>query len=193
MRRGIVILDCVLFIAAAALALAGLSSCATQPVEPALSGQDLRAMTDKMAMEIMACPAVQAEMQRKGKLRVVVEPVENCLTAEVLPRGPADAYTARVRALLAQQAPDQFIWVMNRDAFYALRQAELDVPLGPAPGSIDPEYALTAIFSSVASEDANHRQTSYVCTYQLTDLHSRVVLWSGKYEVSKVAVKGFLD
>ena len=87
-------------------------------------------MTDDMAMKIMADPEVQSAMAH-GPLKVVVQPVENRMTAEVLPRGPAEAFTARVRMLLARYAPDKFIWVMNRDAYYRLRSRELEgVDLG---------------------------------------------------------------
>jgi hypothetical protein len=32
-----------------------------------------------------------------------------------------------------------------------------------------------------------------MCTYQLTNLEDRTVLWTDKYEVKKQAVRGFLD
>src|SRR5688572_25881022 len=93
----------------------------------ALDSVDLVTMTDDMALQIAGDPEVRAAVERDGKLRVVVQPVENLMTAEVLPRGPAEAFTARVRSLLSKHAPDQFTWVMNRDAFYRLRGQELDV------------------------------------------------------------------
>lgn len=159
----------------------------------ALDSVDLAKMTDDMAMQIVASPAVQQAIAREGRLRVVVEPVENRMVAEVLPRGPAEAFTARVRVLLSQHAPDKFMWIMNRDAFYRLRRQELDVDLGPSPEAVQPQYALTAIFSSLGSEDSTRRSNYYLCVYQLTDLQHRDVLWTGSYEVKKVAVKGFLD
>ncbi len=91
---------------------------------------------------------------------------------------------------------------MNRDAFNHLRQRELEKAaptrigqgdLGPSPDSIQPRYALYAEFYSLANEDADHRSSDYLCVYKLTDLQSRVVLWTDKYDLKKVAVKGFLD
>jgi len=154
---------------------------------------DLVRMTDDMAMKIVADPQVQREIARYGTLAVVVQPVENHMTAEVLPRGPAEAFTARVRMLLARHAPDRFTWVMNRDAYYRLRKQELDVDLGPSPEAVNPRYALTARFSSLADESQQKRTAYYLCTYELTNLHDRTVLWTGAYEVKKVAVKGMLD
>jgi hypothetical protein len=151
-------------------------------------------MTDDMAMKILASPAVQEAIAKEGALKVVVEPVENQMRAEVLPRGPAEAFTARLRTLLARHAPDRFTWIMNRDAFYRLRQHELEgVDLGPAPGAVNPRYALTATFSSLTNEDLKHRSSYYLCSFRLTDLDHRTELWSGAYELKKVAVKGFLD
>jgi hypothetical protein len=159
-----------------------------------LDSIDLQAMTNQMAVSIMASPAVQAEIKANGPLRVVCEPVENRMTGEILPQGQAQAYTAQVRALLSEHNPDQFMWIMNRDEFYALRQSELaGVPLGPSPDAVNPQYALTARFDSLTQENSDVRSSFYLCVYRLTDLDQRRVLWSGSYRVKKVAVKGFLD
>lgn len=177
-----------------ALHLAGCGSAVSSGQNTALAGGDLVKITDDMAAKLASDPNVQAAVQQNGALRVVVEPVENRLTAEVLPKGPADAFTARVRDLLARQSPKDFMWIMNRDAFYSLRNSELEgVDLGPAPGAINPQYALTAIFSSLTNEDRKRRTAYYLCTYELTDLRDRSVLWTAAYEMKKTIVKGFLD
>lgn len=159
----------------------------------ALDDVDLVQMTDQMAASIAANPAVQQAYTRSGALSIVVQPVENHMTAEVLPRGPAEAFSARVRVLLSKHAPDRFVWIMNRDSFNYLRSRELDVNLGPSPDAIQPNYALVARFYSLTSEDKDRRSSAYLCTYELTNLVNRTVLWTGSYEVKKVAVKGFLD
>ena len=161
----------------------------------ALDGTDLVTMTDDMSRKIVADPDVQAAIAREGQLRVVVQPVENLMTAEVLPRGPAETFTARVRTLLSKHAPDRFLWVMNRDAFYDLRGRELEggFELGPSPDAIDPRYALQAKFSSITKEDSKRRSSYYLCVYELTNLEDRTILWTDRYEVKKTAVKGFLD
>jgi hypothetical protein len=182
------------FICGSLSLLLGCSSAIQSGFNPALSGDDLIKMTDDMAMKIVASPAVQSAIQKEGALKVVVEPVENQMRAEVLPRGAAEAFTGRVRTLLSRHAPDRFIWIMNRDAYYRLRQRELEgVELGPAPEAINPQYALTARFSSLASEDPKRRSSYYLCVFDLTDIQRRNIVWSGSYELKKVAVKGFLD
>ena len=186
-----------LLIAAALLGatplISGCASAVQAGHNTALDAVDLVRMTDDMAAKIVADPEVQAAIEKSGKLKVVVQPVENRMTAEVLPRGPAETFTARVRALLSNHAPDRFTWIMNRDTFYDLRGRELDVDLGPSPEAIDPEYALTAIFSSLTDETSRGRSSYYLCTYELTNLQDRTVLWTDKYEVKKTVMKGFLD
>ena len=113
-------------------------------------------MTDDMAAKVLADPEVQGAIAHEGQLPVVVQPVENLMTAEVLPRGPAETFTARVRLLLSRHAPDKFLWVMNRDAFYRLRARQLEggMDLGPSPDAVQPKYALTARFSSLTDESS---------------------------------------
>jgi len=176
-----------------ALCLASCTSAVQSGRNTALDSVDLVRMTDDMAMKIVADPDVQAAIAREGQLAVVVQPVENRMVAEVLPRGPAQAFTARVRVLLSRHAKDRFLWVMNRDAFYDLRAREVDMDLGPAPERVQPRYALTSIFSSLTKEDLKRRSAYYLCEYQLTDLTGGNLLWSGSYEVKKIAVRKFLD
>ena len=176
------------------LVMAGCASAVSHGTNTALSGDDLVQMTDQMAMSIAADPEVNAAIAREGKLVVVVQPVENYIRGEVLPQGQKEAFTGRVRTLLSKYAPDRFEWVMNRDAFYNLRQRELEgIDLGPSPDAVNPHYALTAKFTSLGDETSTGRSSYYLCVYELASLEDRSVLWTGSYEVKKVAVKGFLD
>jgi hypothetical protein len=184
---------CLLPTAYCLLILSGCTSAVQSGRNTALDSVDLRRMTDDMAQKIVADPDVQAAIAREGSMPIVVQPVENRMVAEVLPRGPAQAFTARVRVLLSRHAPDRFQWVMNRDAFYELRARETDIDLGPAPERVQPRYALTSIFSSLTKEDLKRRSAYYLCEYQLTDLAGGNLLWSGAYELKKVAVRKFLD
>jgi hypothetical protein len=176
------------------LAVSGCNTAVSSGHNTALDSVDLVKMTDQMASSLATDPRVNQEIAAHGPLTVVCEPVENELTGEILPHGQAVAFTARVRDLLSQKAPDRFTWIMNRDEFYELRNQELNgVSLGPSPEAVQPRYALHAVFQSLTQEDLEHRSSYYLCVYRLTDLQDRVVLWSGKYEVKKNEVKGFLD
>lgn len=182
------------FICGSILFLGGCGNAVSHGTNTALSGMDLIAMTDRMAQSIAGDQDVSAAIAHDGKLIVVVQPVENYMRGEVLPRGQAEAFTGRVRTLLSRHAPDRFLWVMNRDAFYRLRDRELaDIDPGPSPDAINPKYALTARFTSLGDETSKRRKSYYLCSYELTNLADRSVLWTDAYEISKVAVKGFLD
>jgi PBP1b-binding outer membrane lipoprotein LpoB len=157
----------------------------------ALDSTNLVEMTEDMTAKILADPQVQTQLAQKGKLKVVIQPVENRMVGEVLPRGAKEAFVARLRSLLQERAPQKFTWVMNRDNWYAIREKELD--RGLDPDRVQPEYSLTARFSSITDESSKHRSSYYLCVYNLTDLNSGQSLWTDKYEVKKAAVKGFLD
>ena len=131
----------------------------------ALDSVDLVQMTDSMAMKLIADPNVQQHFADHGKLKIVVEPVKNELTAEVLPRGEAEAFTGRVRSLLAKHSPDEFTWIMNRDAFYDMRNKELDFDLGPSPDAIDPQYALTATFAKASPTKTENIAVNRICAF----------------------------
>lgn len=168
----------------------------SQGFNASLDGDDLVRVTDAMAMSLGGDPEVRAAITREGPLPVVLLPVENRMTGEILPRGQAMAFTARVRTLLSRSSPTDFTWVLNRDEFYALRGRELSnagVDLGPAPEAIQPRYALHARFQTLTNVDARKRDVYYLCVYELTDISNRTVLWTGSYELRKRAVRGFLD
>lgn len=193
MRFGVVRMTCVMLMSM--LLLAGCKSATQGGTSTALSGVDLVNMTSDMAAKIGSDAEVNAAYSTKGPLRIVVMPVVNNLRAEVIPRGAAYAFTGRVRVLLSQHAPERFTWIMNRDAFYDLRsrERELRIDAGLNPETVQPEYALTATFSSLGDENIKRREQFYVCVFELTNLQDRTLLWSGSYEIQKTTVRGFLD
>jgi hypothetical protein len=183
----------ILCLLSALLLTAGCGSAVSEGQNTALDSMDLKSMTDQMSASIIADPMVQQTFASNGPLKVVMQPVINQMHAEILTTGEGDAFMSRLRALLSHHAPQEFTWIMNRDAFYRLRQQELQVDPGPSPEAINPEYALTATFTSMANENGQGRSDYYVCNYSLTSLKDRSVLWSKSYEVQKKAVKAFLD
>ena len=175
------------------LLIGGCTSAVQSGQNTSLSGLDLKKMTDQMAASIASNPRVLEAIAASGRLKIVVQPAVNEMTAEILPRGQAEAFTARVRTLLSQHNPNQFTWIMNRDEFYDLRKQERQEDLGPSPDAINPDYALTAYFRSMTNETSSGRSSAYLCVYELANLKDRSVLWTDKYEVEKRAVKQFLD
>ncbi len=152
-----------LLLLCAVLCLPFVSGCASAVqagTNTALDSMDLTQMTDQMAASILADPEVQSAIAKEGTIRVVLQPVENRMTGEVLPRGEAEAFIARVRFLLAKQAPDKFTWVVNKEAFNRLRATELEGQLGPSPDAVNPRYALWGLFFSLTREDSRQRMSS---------------------------------
>lgn len=188
----------ILLAAAVALPAAGsLSGCGTAVSEGQLVGLDawdLQAMAGQMMQSITGSTTVQEAINQPGPMRIVVLPVENRLTGEVLPKGQQRLFVGKLRTELYRARPDDFEWIVNRDDFYALRAAELDnIDLGPAPDAINPEYALTATFRSLTDDTKRGRSAYYSCQFELTSLATRQTLWSDDYQVKKSARKGFLD
>src|SRR5688500_3742486 len=72
------------------LSLSGCANAVQAGTNTALGGVDLVQMTDHMAVSIAGDPEVRAAIRKEGAMRVVVQPVENEMTAEVLPRGQAE-------------------------------------------------------------------------------------------------------
>ena len=179
-----------------AVLLAGASGCASAVASgknTALDAMNLEQMTNQMAASLDSDKKVQAEMAKEGSLKIVIQPVENRMTGEILPRGQAEAFTARVRALLSEHQPEKYTWIMNRETFYRLRGTELESSLGPAPDAVNPRYALWGHFYTLTDESSKHRTSAYLCVFELTDLERRNTLWRDSYQVQKRVTKGFLD
>ncbi|HYE17867.1 MAG TPA: hypothetical protein VEA69_05460 [Tepidisphaeraceae bacterium] len=157
----------------------------------ALDAQNLVEVTDDMTAKLLADPEVRSAMAARGRLKVVIKPVENRMTGEVLPNGARHSFINRLRTNLQERAADHFAWVVNRDTWHAVRAAELDP--GPDPDRVQPEFALTARFSSITDESSRRRSAYYLCAYSLTDLNSGQTIWTAAYDIKKSAVKGFLD
>jgi hypothetical protein len=175
------------------IAGAGCASAVAAGQNTALDAMNLEEMTDQMAASIARDKDVQAAMEKEGSLKVVIQPVENRMTGEILPRGQAEAFTARVRALLSEHDPDKYTWIMNKETFYRLRGTELESALGPAPDAVNPQYALWGHFYTLTDESSKHRSSAYLCVFELTDLERRNTLWRDSYQVKKTVSKGFLD
>ncbi|MEL7239807.1 MAG: hypothetical protein AAGK78_13190 [Planctomycetota bacterium] len=184
----------ILFLWCAAPMAAGCGTAVSSGTAIALSGYDLESMAEQMVQSITADPNVQEALNEPGPMRVVMLPVRNRLTGEVLPRGQQQAFVAQLRIELAKSRPDDFMWIVNRDDYYRLRDNELEtIDLGPNPDAINPEYALQATFRSLTDDTKRRRTAFYSCLFELTNLEDRTTLWTDAYTVKKSGSKGFLD
>ncbi len=176
------------------LGISGCASATTMGLNPGLDGTDLQAMTEQMAQSLGSDPEVRRAATEQGSLRVVVMPVQNYMTGEVLPEGQKKAFVGRLRGLLQQQTPQTFTWIANKDTYQWVRANELEgIDPGPDPDAIQPRYALQGRFDSLTNVSAMVRSISYLCVFELMDLETREILWADTFELKKTAVRGFLD
>lgn len=158
-----------------------------------LQSKDVVAATDQLAMDLLAIPEVNAS---PTQLTVVVTQVEN-YTQE--PRFNYDIFTERLRVNIARLGRGRLAIIENRDRLANLQARELDGPGAggagdrfgqggsppPAtggPGGIQPEYALYGKIYDLPNRATDY----YLATFQLTNLRTRQIAWTGQYEV-KVA------
>jgi len=162
-----------------------------------LDADDMVAMTNQMAREIVADPRVQAAWAN-GPLKIVIKPVDN-QTNEIMPRGESELFVARLQGLLAKQQSlsDRFVWVINRSDYAKLRAEEIpEERLGASEERIIPEYALWATFYSATEARKKSRSDIYVCHYKLTKISGGVegaTIWLGQHDVSKSIKRNLLD
>lgn len=173
--------------------VSGCASATQAGYNAGLDGSDLQQMTEKMAQSLGSDARVRAAAQQ-GPLTVVVLPVQNYMTGEVMPEGQKRAFVGRIRALLQQQTPGLFTWIANLEAYKWVRAHELEnIEPGPDPEAINPRYALQGRFDSLTNVSAKTRSISYLCVFELTDLQTRETVWADSFELKKTAVRGFLD
>jgi PBP1b-binding outer membrane lipoprotein LpoB len=178
--------------------LTGFAGCSSEDAlkhgqSTALDSVDMTSMTDQMARSLTGDSKIREIAANEGKLTVVMTPAVNELTGEILPAGQAELFTARVRALLSQHAKETFIFCIERDMYYRLRQREIGIDLGPVPDRVQPKFAFTATFKSLTDETRHKRTSYYLCVYELTRLDNGLVVWSDRYEVKKQIFKDMFD
>ncbi|MEI8194983.1 MAG: hypothetical protein WCI73_03645, partial [Phycisphaerae bacterium] len=162
-----------------------------------LDSDDLIQMTDQMAAAIPSNPQVVAELQ-KGPLVIVMQPIVND-TNEIIPAGQKQMYSHRLESLLASKPAlrQQFVWVLNRQDYEALKAAEgVDTAtLGPVaaetagPGRLVPQYALTGRFYALTKAGVSQRSDYYLCEFKLKNIATGAELWAGTYETKKLSKK----
>lgn len=160
-----------------------------------LTSDDVVEMTDKMAASIASDPQVAAITANKPMV-IVLLPVIND-TNEIMRGHERELYVHRVRTLLSskQVLRRQFTFVLNRNDYQTLLNQE-GVPaadLGTPADKIQPEYALKGHFFADTKANSKQRSDYYLCTYQLTNLQTGLVLWEGTYETKKAIKKDLLD
>jgi len=163
-----------------------LSGCGSAPRAHTtfLNSVDLTDMTDRMAESFAGDELMTQRSPRSEPWVVSMDRVHN-LTNQIIPEREKWLYLARLRALLqgSEMARQRNItWVIPPER-WPMVQAEL----GDAPPELRraPTHELTAEFGALTSTSARGRSDAYLCEYQLVDLHSGQIVWSGRWEAKR--------
>lgn len=148
-----------------------------------LQSKDVVSATDQMAADLLALPELNAS---KKQWTIVVTNVDN-KTQD--PRFNYDVFTERLRVQLARQGHGRIALIENRDTYKNLQSKELEQSndefgqgggkTQPGPVGQNPDYALRA----TVIEMPNRATDYYMVTFYLTNLNTRVQVWTNDYEV----------
>jgi hypothetical protein len=157
------------------------------PRDRGLQSKDVVTASDKMAMDLLSDPNLNAS---RTQWTIVVDRVDNQSSE---PRANLDIFLRRLRTNLAQQGGGRVQLIENRDKLRQLQSRELEPGAGeredygqgsaprpgPGPAGIQPDYSLYARISDLPNRATNY----YYVEFTLTDLRNRTVAWTNAYEV----------
>jgi hypothetical protein len=152
-----------------------------------LQSKDLLQATDKMAMELLALPALN---QGEAKWTIVTQAMENQTISQ---RQSLDIFVDRLKTQLYQHGGNRVTIVENRDRLRDLQNRELEggvvdeygqggAHTAAGPAGIQPRYVLYGKLQELA----NRGTSTYRAEFNLTDFKTREVVWTGEYIVKVV-------
>jgi PBP1b-binding outer membrane lipoprotein LpoB len=149
-----------------------------------LQSKDLMAATDQMAMDLLALPALN---QSQTKWTIVAQAMENQTVDQ---RQSLDIFVDRLKTQLYQQGSGRIALIENRDRFHDFQNKELEGggsdeygqgsgPTAAGSAGIQPQYVLYGKMQELANRGTGF----YRAEFNLTDLKTREIIWTGQYEV----------
>ena len=151
-----------------------------QKRDTGLQSRDLVDMTNKMAADIVKCAAIA---QSPTRVIVVMGHIHNKTST---PWQNDEIYVARIRVLLNQYANGivEFVLPLVKDRnlqTHYLGGHSIRFQSGTGTyhsTTIKPQYVLNGTFYDLP----NTSTTYYLCTFNLVNIHTGVLVWEGKYE-----------
>ena len=141
-----------------------------------LQSKDVLQASDSLATDLLSLPQLNASREQ---WTVVVDRVED-MTRDSIFQGDYNIFLQRLQTNLARQGRGRIALIENRDRFHGVRGRELEErDDGGAPAAINPDYALYA----KAMDLPGRGTTYYNLQFNLVDLHTRRMVWTGDYEV----------
>ena len=154
-----------------------------------LQSKDVVQASDSLARDLLSLPELN---ESREQWTVVVDRVED-RTRDNIFQGDYDIFLQRLQTNLSRQGRGRVALVDKRDRFYDVRERELErggggdqfgqggrgSGGGGTPGAVSPDYALRA----TAMDLPGRGTTYYNLQFDLIDLHTRLIVWTGDYEV----------
>jgi hypothetical protein len=156
------------------------------PRDAGLQSKDVLQASDSLAMDLLSLPELN---ESRSQWTIVVDRVEDNTRSQLF-HGDYTIFLQRLQTNLARQGRGRVRLIENRDRFYDIRSRELESEReddfgqggpGPrrAPAARDPDFGLYA----KAMDLPNRGTVYYNLQFDLVDLHTREIVWSGQYEV----------
>jgi hypothetical protein len=152
-----------------------------------LQSKDVISASEKMAMDLLAAPELNASHTR---WTMVVDKMEDHTADHEFSRN-FDIFLERLRVKLSQEGHDRVALIENKARFHDLRSRELESERDDAPAAanapapkpvVQPDYALYG----KAIDMPNRATNFYQLQFDVVNLQTREQVWSRVYEV-KVA------
>jgi hypothetical protein len=159
------------------------------PRDRGLQSKDLIAATDQMAQELLALPELN---DSREQWTIVASNVEN---ETVAARANYNIFIDRLRTSLGKFGRGRITLIENRERFRDMQSRELEPGAGeredeygqsgrsgrgqPGPAGIQPDF----ILYGKMQEMPNRATSLYRAEFNLTNLKTRVQVWSGEYMV----------
>lgn len=149
-----------------------------------LNSVDLVDMTDRMAESFAADERMSARTSQSPPWVISMDRMHN-YTNQIMPEDEKWLYLARLRAQLQQSEivrRRNVIWVIPPERWPMVQRE-----LGDAPLELrrTPTHELTAEFGALTNTSGKGRSDAYLCEYQLVDIQSGEMVWSGMWEVKR--------
>ena len=148
-----------------------------------LQSKDVIQASDSLASDLLTLPELN---RSKEQWTVVVDHVDD-KTRDNMFMGDYNIFLQRLQTNLSRQGRGRIALIDKRQRFYDVREREMEghgdasgrngVPA--APDAISPDYALRA----TAMDLPGRGTTYYNLQFDLVDMHTRQIIWTGDYEV----------
>jgi len=156
------------------------------PRDRGLQSMDVIAASDKMAMELLSSPALNAS---RNQWTVVIDRVEDSTSDRNFSGRNYDIFLERLRTRLFQLGHGRIQLIENKARFHDLQNKELEGPPRDEFGQGSGDHAVAAgvqpdyVLYGKAMDLPNRATNYYQLQFDMTSFRTREMVWTGMYEV----------